>query len=250
MRAEGAIVTVTAYVDASADHARGRAAYGCWIRAEGLRVLRSGICKGGIVDSNEAEAYAMYAALCTTQTVARRRELTFTQILFVSDSQTAIRLLKGEQQGWSPASREVAVRFGALRRDLGVEVRFRWVKAHGKGMERPSYVNNRVDEMAKRALRTGRGFYTEHEPAPGEEPPPAEEVRAVIATAVDMADVAAQFRRECDQLVASLQPGSGLPQRGVAGWLLGAMADAGLIDPEAAPPVELNSGGESTPEEE
>lgn len=140
---------VTLYTDASYSHHDHAAGWGIWARSEFGRIVKNGKAPDWIRDGNAAEIYAVVAGL--EQIVETWPGVS--GVLVNSDSEAVLRAIAGgtirhgHLQQCAKMMREISKKHG-------IRLRAKYVRAHGRGKDVRTWLNNAVDRLASRG-RTG-----------------------------------------------------------------------------------------------
>ena len=137
---------VTVYTDASFKDGVG--AWACWIRSGKGRIVRSGSCPKDIKTSNQAEFYAVQQAFQIIQA-----ELPKTKGIFLNaDSLLVVEKLPLNSKEIQGASKYQQRACHEILRFTNWQLKVRHVKSHQKVNDSKTYLNSKVDELAKKAL--------------------------------------------------------------------------------------------------
>lgn len=149
---------ITIYTDASHCQQTQKAGWACWIKFAPDGVIeRSGAMKMTAPDSTAAEMMAIANALA----IVKRRLAPADAVLLVNtDSMNAINRITGRTSKQAKKKCKHLQALADVINDLvpeGCELRMKHVKAHnGTKDGKRSYINNRVDKAARKALRLAR----------------------------------------------------------------------------------------------
>jgi ribonuclease HI len=141
----------TINTDASFSRRNKRGTYAFWSVFNGGTIKRSGILRGKVSDSTEAEIKCILNALYKTL----YDEAEITRVIVNTDSMHAIYILEGDQERISKhriKDREyLRYRFNKIKKEFPcvVNYSFRHVKAHSGIKDARSYVNDWCDAQAK-----------------------------------------------------------------------------------------------------
>jgi ribonuclease HI len=144
---------VTLYTDASFKNGQG--SWACWIRSGKGRIVKNGPCPKEIQTSNQAELYAVFKALEII-----KEELPKTVGIYLnSDSQLVCEKslvgtseVQGASKKWQKAIHSILI-------DQNWELKTKHIKAHQKVQCTRTFINNKVDELARQALPEGKVYW-------------------------------------------------------------------------------------------
>lgn len=158
-RRPGRTEYVAGYSDASFYHAERTGGVACWLRSDTKRVLFSAKTPAYVKTSTDAEIYGV----CEAIRLALETK-TATVIVVKTDCLAAVDVFDAKVE--RPVSDDLgrcvlSVLHGASNRNVKLYVK--WVKGHSGLEDTPSYLNARVDDLAKRASISGEVFRWEIE---------------------------------------------------------------------------------------
>lgn len=140
---------VTLYTDAAYSHDDGSAGWGIWARSELGRIVKHGKAPTWIDDVNAAEIYAIVTGVGLI--VEAWPDVVGVQVN--TDSSTALRAVAGK-----PTNGKTIERCARMLEDLiekyKIVLRGKHVRAHGRGKDVRTWLNNAVDRLAAKG-RTG-----------------------------------------------------------------------------------------------
>lgn len=139
----------TIYTDASLDAPAAGVAF--WAASQYGRLIESAPVEEPVHDSLLAELHAVRIGV--NRTLKEWPEVRALRV--TSDSKGALQYLRGDVRSKKRKDvMELVER--TLQTERDVYLRFVWVKGHQRGPGTPAYVNRRVDEMARLALRQAK----------------------------------------------------------------------------------------------
>ena len=142
----------TLYCDASFCPHHLVGGWAIWLRSEQGRIVEDGPTPDYCDQSNEAELAAIYAGIYRTS----KRWPTTTAILVRSDCQTALELMDKKYRPRSRGAHRLASKIHRLQEEGGFRLIPRWVKGHQRGNKTDAWLNNKVDELARKVMEAER----------------------------------------------------------------------------------------------
>lgn len=137
----------TLYTDATWDQTRRRGGWAIWCRSDSGRIVKYGPVPSYVEDNNVAEFSAIFAGIHIIRTEWSQT----TMIVLKTDSQAALNVINGDNEPWSTGARRLQQK---VKTALGnTKLRASWVKGHQRGSSVPAWLNNKVDQLAKRGVR-------------------------------------------------------------------------------------------------
>jgi len=149
---QGGRVLTTLYCDASFCPDKKVGGWAIWLRSEHGRIVEDGPTPEYCQNSYEAELAAIYAGIYRT---SRRWPMT-AAILVRSDCQTALDLMENRYEARSGGGRRLATKIQELKARHDLRLIPRWVKGHQRGSKTDAWLNNKVDELARKVMEAER----------------------------------------------------------------------------------------------
>jgi ribonuclease HI len=154
-------VFMTGYSDASfKESGEGSgSSWGIWVRDHKTRILRANVCPEWVVNSCQAEACGVWAAIHTALTHLDTK--TGNILVIKTDCQAVARFYGWEQSSSIPNDSDtsrIVVRAYRMAQDYGVKLIVKWVKGHQSGNTLSGYLNHRVDRLANKARTEHQQF--------------------------------------------------------------------------------------------
>lgn len=155
---------LSGYADASykADPPEAGGGWGCWVRDDHTRVIRSGPCPEWVRQSNDVELCAVFAAI---NTAARHLDAESANILVVkTDNQNVCRWFGwgGGHPPTKPEHVDLVRRSLQLVTDWRIRLVVTWVKGHRGTVDTQAYLNTQVDKLAAVARKTRQKTFERH----------------------------------------------------------------------------------------
>lgn len=148
---------LSGYSDAS--YAPTGGGWGIWVRDSNTRILRAAPCPPWVRSSNDAELCGVYAAIVSA---CRDLEADWANILVVkTDSQTVASWFGWNRSQGLPAGeeqRKLMLRAYEWVQSKQIRLVVTWVKGHQGQRTTTGYLNDRVDQLAGQARKSGRKF--------------------------------------------------------------------------------------------
>jgi ribonuclease HI len=145
-------VLTTLYCDASFCPHQLVGGWAIWLRSEQGRIVEDGATPDYCTQSYEAELAAIYAGIYRTS----KRWPGTTAILVRSDCQTALELMDRKYRARSRSAHRLTTKIHQLQAQQGFRLISRWVKGHQRGSQTDAWLNNKVDELARKVMETER----------------------------------------------------------------------------------------------
>ena len=155
---------LSGYSDASykAEPPAAGGGWGCWVRDQRTRVIRSGPCPGWVSEPNDVELCGVFAAI---NTAVRHLDTEWANIMVIKTDNQAVCRWFGWRQGGLPRKSEqldLVYRSLQLVTDKGIRLVVTWVKGHRGTVDTKAYLNTQVDKLAGEARRTGQKTFNKH----------------------------------------------------------------------------------------
>lgn len=151
-------VYVAGYADASFCHVNGQGGVACWLRSDTKRALHAAKIPPWVVNSVQAETVAVCEAFRLSLELSKKA----TVAVVKTDCSAVVGMFDPQIEPKIPEPLEkmiLEVLHQASNRNVRLIVK--WVKGHSDADTVQSYLNNRVDELAKNASILGKEFYWE-----------------------------------------------------------------------------------------
>jgi len=155
---------LSGYSDASykAEPPAAGGGWGCWVRDQRTRVIRSGPCPGWISEANDVELCGVFAAI---NTAVRYLDTEWANIMVIKTDSQAVCRWFGWQKGALPRKPEqsdLVYRAFKLAMDNSIRLVVTWVKGHRGTVDTKAYLNTQVDKLAGEARKTGQNTFKRH----------------------------------------------------------------------------------------
>ena len=142
----------TLYCDASFCPHQLVGGWAIWLRSEQGRIVEDGPIPDYCTQSHEAELAAIYAGIYRT---VKRWPMT-EAILVRSDCQTALELMGQKYRPRSRAAHRLVGKVQKLKTHHNLRLIPRWVKGHQTAKKTDAWLNNKVDELARKVMEAER----------------------------------------------------------------------------------------------
>ena len=155
---------LSGYADASykAESPAAGGGWGCWVRDQHTRVIRSGPCPEWVSEANDVELCGVFAAI---NTAVRYLDAEWANIMVIKTDNQAVCRWFGWKEGALPRKPEqldLVYRALTLVTDNSIRLVVTWVKGHRGTVDTKAYLNSQVDKLAGEARKARKNTFIKH----------------------------------------------------------------------------------------